>query len=194
MPQFSGMHGLQFRIRSVLESEGQTCLSVMTTNYSVKLCIVQGLDVLSESIKVMSFPTTIFHGPCVCFIHHDTFKTFDSTAQLRCVQATIALMKDGTVAVEVSLSVALVQWPFLTDISLAWAAASIFDPGAAELGCDPGSAAASKAFDSILKSPERAPWLYFNCILEASQLFVPVADPASCSSILHLHLDAAQEC
>lgn len=99
------------------------------------------------------------------------------------LQATIALLKDGTIAVEVNMSLALVQWPFLTDISLAWAAASIFDPGSAgSSGVDPAVAAASSALDSILTSPERAPWLYFNCILRDSQLFVPVADPVSFSS------------
>lgn len=40
-------------------------------------------------------------------------------------------MQDGTVAVEADVSHALVQWPFLTDISFVWAAASIFQPEAA---------------------------------------------------------------
>ena len=93
------------------------------------------------------------------------------------MQATIALFTDGTVAVEVSLSLALIQWPFLTDISLAWAAASIFDPLSAEPGTDPSAAAATTAAESILRNSELAPWLYFNCILRDSQLFVPVADP-----------------
>ena len=93
------------------------------------------------------------------------------------MQATIALFTDGTVAVEVSLSLALIQWPFLTDISLAWAAASIFDPLSAEAGTDPSTAAATTAAESILRNSELAPWLYFNCILRDSQLFVPVADP-----------------
>ena len=53
------------------------------------------------------------------------------------LQATIALMKDGTIAIEVSTALTLIQWPFLTDISLAWAAASIFDPSLVENEADP---------------------------------------------------------
>lgn len=95
-------------------------------------------------------------------------------------QVTIAMMKDGTIAVETSLSVALIQWPFLTDVSLVWAAASIFDPGYTEGSeDDPSLAAASNAAASVLAGPGLAPWLYFNIILQDSQLFVPVADPVS---------------
>lgn len=59
-------------------------------------------------------------------------------------QATIALLKDGTIAVEVTTALTLVQWPFLTDISLAWAAASIFDPTSVDASEDASAAAASR--------------------------------------------------
>ena len=94
-------------------------------------------------------------------------------------QATIALMKDGTVAVEVDVSLALLQWPFLSDISLGWAAASIFAPTPAQPGADPAAAAASAAMDAVLNSAEHVPWLYLNIILQDSQFFLPVADPVS---------------
>ena len=93
------------------------------------------------------------------------------------VQATIALMKDGTIAVEVNTSLTLIQWPFLTDISLAWAAASIFDPSLVENDAD-GSAMRTE-IDAVLAHSEVTPWLYFNCVLRDSQMFLPVADPFS---------------
>ena len=41
-------------------------------------------------------------------------------------QATIALIPDGTVAIELDIASVLLQWPFLSDVSLGLAAASIF--------------------------------------------------------------------
>lgn len=93
------------------------------------------------------------------------------------LQATIALMKDGTIAIEVSTALTLIQWPFLTDISLAWAAASIFDPSLVENEADPSLSRTE--IDAVLASSEVGPWLYFNCILRDSQMFLPVADPVS---------------
>lgn len=95
------------------------------------------------------------------------------------MQATIGLQKDGSIAIEVDVALALLQWPFLTDISLVWAAASIFDPAAAPVDQDPSSAAATAAADALLMSTEPSPWLYFNAILRDSQVFIPVADPVS---------------
>ena len=91
-------------------------------------------------------------------------------------------MKDGTIAVEVSTSLTLIQWPFLTDISLAWAAASIFDPNLA--GNESPEGLLKNEIDAVLANSEQGPWLYFNCILRDSQAFIPVADPVippSCS-------------
>lgn len=86
-------------------------------------------------------------------------------------------MKDGTIAVEVSTSLTLIQWPFLTDISLAWAAASIFDPNLVENEAD--TSTTRNEIDAVLANSEIGPWLYFNCILRDSQMFLPVADPVS---------------
>ena len=60
------------------------------------------------------------------------------------VQATIALIPDGTVAIEVDICSVLLQWPFLTDISLGLAAASIFQApqASADVPQDPAQAAA----------------------------------------------------
>lgn len=51
------------------------------------------------------------------------------------------MIKDGTMAVEAFLGNTLVQWPFLTDLSLIWAAASIFLPPKPEEGETPDPAA-----------------------------------------------------
>lgn len=102
-------------------------------------------------------------------------QTSQSYLILSSAQATIALMKDGTIAVEVSTSLTLIQWPFLTDISLAWAAASIFDPNLA--GNESPEGLAKNEIDAVLANAELGPWLYFNCILRDSQAFIPVADP-----------------
>ena len=59
------------------------------------------------------------------------------------LQATIALIPDGTVAIEVDVCSVLLQWPFLSDISLGLAAASIFQaPVASEVPQDAAQAAA----------------------------------------------------
>ena len=93
-------------------------------------------------------------------------------------------MKDGTIAVEVSTSLTLIQWPFLTDISLAWAAASIFDPSLA--GNESPEGLAKNEIDAVLANAELGPWLYFNCILRDSQAFIPVADPVSQHTIFFM--------
>lgn len=78
------------------------------------------------------------------------------------------------------ISQALIQWPFLADISLVWAAASIFDPSSA-LDSDPSSTAAQAAADAILKATDLSPWLYFNALTRDSQIFIPLPDPVSLS-------------
>ena len=65
------------------------------------------------------------------------------------MQATIALIPDGTVAIEVDVCSVLLQWPFLSDISLGLAAASIFQaPVSSE---DPQDAAQAAAVQVRLK-------------------------------------------
>lgn len=91
------------------------------------------------------------------------------------LQATVAVMQDGTIAIEANLSHALVQWPFLSDISLVWAAASIFQPDAST-GDDPADKAAAQAVAETLDKSTQQPWLYLNIVLRNSQLFLPVLD------------------
>ena len=90
-------------------------------------------------------------------------------------QATIAVMQDGTVAIEADLCHALVQWPFLSDISLVWAAASIFQPES-PIGEDPAERAAAEAAAQQLDRSVQQPWIYLNIVLRNSQLFLPVLD------------------
>ena len=103
------------------------------------------------------------------------------------LQATIGMLKDGTIAIELDVGLALLQWPFLTDISLVWAAASVFDNTSGLGDEDPTTVAAGTAADAILRSTELSPWLYFNVVLRDSQIFLPVADPVSlwCNAIIH---------
>ena len=48
------------------------------------------------------------------------------SAYLPRLQVTVGVMDDATVAVEVAACEALVQWPYLSDMTLIWALASIF--------------------------------------------------------------------
>ena len=98
------------------------------------------------------------------------------------MQATIALMEDGTVAVEANLSHALLQWPFLSDISLIWAAASIFQPVPSSAG-DPAAQAVAEAAAQKLDKSIQQPWIYLNIVLRNSQIFLPVLDVVSCCTI-----------
>lgn len=85
-------------------------------------------------------------------------------------------MKDGTMAIETSLSNTLIQWPFLSDISLIWALSSIFEPEPPPAGGDAAAEAAVEAVAQTLsKSVEKA-WLYLNVVLHNSQLLLPVLD------------------
>jgi hypothetical protein len=74
---------------------------------------------------------------------------------------------DGTVACQLYGASALVQWPFLCDVSLASALASVFRP---DWGCPPPPLGRALML-------QRAPWLYFNVVLRDSQLFVPSLSP-----------------
>ena len=91
-------------------------------------------------------------------------------------------MQDGTIAIEANLSHALVQWPFLSDISLVWAAASVFQPEV-PAGDDPAAEAAADAVAQTLDKSVQQPWLYLNIVLRNSQLFLPVLDLVSAYSI-----------
>ena len=85
------------------------------------------------------------------------------------MQVTLALQRDGTIAVQTALSRALVQWPFLHDTSIISAVCAVFIPTGARSEV---AAAAANALDMTLLQP----WLYSNLLLLDSQLFVPVLD------------------
>ena len=105
------------------------------------------------------------------------------------LQVSIALQKDGTVAVQTALDKALVQWPFLHDTSLVAATAAVFMPAASHsLSQDAARSAAQAAAANALDVTLLQPWLYNNVLLLNSQLFIPVLDkvrllsPATLSS------------
>ncbi len=78
-------------------------------------------------------------------------------------------MKDGTIAVEVAVARALLQWPFLSDLSLVDALMSVFVPDTAVLEEMNGS--------PVLTQPASLqPWLYFNLYLTDSEFFLPILD------------------
>lgn len=93
------------------------------------------------------------------------------------LQVSIALQKDGTVAVQTALDKALVQWPFLHDTSLIAAVTAVFLPaGHVTAGTDAAKAAAQAAAAGALDMTLLQPWLYNNVLLLNSQLFIPVLD------------------
>lgn len=77
----------------------------------------------------------------------------------------------------------LAQWPYLSDLSLIWAAASIFQPASpadvAAADADPAHQAAAAAAQRVLQEPAVQPWLYFNLIAHNSHIFAPVMDLVS---------------
>ena len=97
-----------------------------------------------------------------------------------CLQVQLSVIDDGTLAIEATVYQLLAQWPYLSDLSLIWAAASIFEPASpAEVAgarADPAHQAAAAAAHRILQEPAVQPWLYFNLIAHNSHVFAPVMD------------------
>ncbi len=97
-----------------------------------------------------------------------------------CLQVQLSVIDDGTLAIEATVYQLLAQWPYLSDLSLIWAAASIFEPAShAEVAgahADPAHPAAAAAAHRILQEPAVQPWLYFNLIAHNSHVFAPVMD------------------
>lgn len=94
------------------------------------------------------------------------------------VQASVGLLTDGTIAVEVQLAELLLQWPFLSDLSFMDAASSIFQPPTeiAEETGDPLHTAAAAAAAQVIQRGALQPWLYLNIIAVNSQFLLPVFD------------------
>jgi hypothetical protein len=70
------------------------------------------------------------------------------------------MLSDGTMANEVVLCNTLLQWPYLTDMSLISAAVSIFVPSWCQ--------GPSKLIDTLLT--QEMPWFYFNLVINESQV------------------------
>jgi len=70
------------------------------------------------------------------------------------------MLADGTMANEVQLSHTLLQWPYLTDMSLVSPLVAIFVPS--------WCSTATHLFDSVIT--ESIPWFYFNLVITDSQV------------------------
>ena len=96
------------------------------------------------------------------------------------LQVQLSVIDDGTLAIEATVHQLLAQWPYLSDLSLIWATASIFEPtnpaDVAGPDADPAHQAAAVAAHKILQEPAVQPWLYFNLIAHNSHMFAPVLD------------------
>lgn len=101
-------------------------------------------------------------------------------------QVDVAVIQDGTVAVEVAAGNALLQWPYLTDASLIMALISVFRSANEEAEDMIENAAAQSLLPP--PPPDRAglatAWLYVNIILTNSQIFVPVMDKVRWDDVL----------
>ena len=75
-----------------------------------------------------------------------------------------SMVLDGTMAIEVQLAHALLQWPYLTDMSIVSAIVSVFVP---TWGGPPST------LEQVLQL-KRTPWLYFNLVVKDSQVGVPL--------------------
>lgn len=84
------------------------------------------------------------------------------------MQVNMAMYTDGTMAVEVAVDNALVQWPFLADISFITVISAVFQLPPGEV---PGAGVGAKA-----QAAEGTPWMYFNVLVTNSQIFVPLLD------------------
>ena len=87
------------------------------------------------------------------------------------LEASVGLLSDSTMAVEVALSGSLLQWPYFQDITLTSSIANIFNLGSAQ----------ERALEDhpVQKENEEEdiyPWMYLNVLITDTELFVPVID------------------
>ena len=126
-----------------------------------------------------SKPAELPDQPLVKLLHEFCRLSCLSLHQVsRPVQASVGLLTDGTIAVEVQLAELLLQWPFLSDLSFMDAASSIFQPPTdiAEETGDPLHTAAAAAAAQVVQKGALQPWLYLNIIAVNSQFLLPVFD------------------
>ena len=106
------------------------------------------------------------------------------------MQVQLSVIDDGTLAIEATVHQLLAQWPYLSDLSLIWAVASIFEPASpsevAGAHVDPAHQAAAAAAYKILQEPAVQPWLYFNLIAHNSHVFAPIMDLVGPDLLPHL--------
>jgi hypothetical protein len=87
-----------------------------------------------------------------------------------------AYLADGTMAVEMALTRCLLQWPYLSDMSLASTATAVFLPGWRRPAAPAAPAGAPPPEDD--RDPLEAwPWMYVNIVLRDSQVYVPLLSP-----------------
>lgn len=88
------------------------------------------------------------------------FQSVMLTICVNFLQIVFSMLADGTMANEVELCHSLLQWPYLTDMSLVNAVVSIFQPGWCT-GPQP-------LVNTLLLKAN--PWFYFNLVLRESQV------------------------
>ena len=94
-------------------------------------------------------------------------------------QVQLSVLDDGSLAIEANVDELLAQWPYLSDLSLVWSLASIFQPVTVDDQADPAHQAAAAAATKVLEGAELQSWLYFNLIAHNSHVFAPVMDLVS---------------
>lgn len=94
------------------------------------------------------------------------------------LQVRLAMYPDGTMAIEVFACQALVQWPFLAELSLINAVIAVFalPDATTAAAADEGNATHAVAA-AVPLGPK--PWMYLNVVIADSQVFVPLFDMVS---------------
>lgn len=87
------------------------------------------------------------------------------------LEASVGLLSDSTMAIEVALSGSLLQWPYFQDISLISSITNIFNLGSAqERELEDHPVQTEKQEEDIY------PWMYLNVLITDTEFFVPVID------------------
>ena len=126
--------------------EGHACLRILTAPH--KPSAGEGLSTLRQKISLPG-----------------------SNPNIR-LEVNLALLKDGTMAVETALTSALLQWPYFNDMSLINSIANIFT-GPPESHLPVVDEPQARNLDL---QNSRSPWMYINTLLTEVEVFVPVLD------------------
>jgi hypothetical protein len=87
------------------------------------------------------------------------------------LEASVGLLSDSTMAIEVALSGSLLQWPYFQDMSLIWSIANVFN-----LGSPQERALEDHPPQKDKQEEDIYPWMYLNVLITDTELFVPVID------------------